>query len=332
MTDRPISNKENLLRTIRHESPEWLPMRSDFVNFTPSIIPDNVARHYVLEAKPWEGPEDGLDAFGIKWKYIPSAGGSMVEPGNPFLTDIEDWKEKIVFPDVDSWDWEGSARDNAEFLRTDKIVITWIFTGMFERLISFMDFEAAAMALIDEDQQEYVHGLFQALTDYYKELISRFKKYYDVDALYFHDDWGSQNAPFFSLDTCMEMLVPYLKQIVECCHENDIIFEFHCCGKNEKLVPAMIECGMDIWGGQPLNDKRMLVKTYGDRILLGEHDPFFTKPYPDDEGTADRMVDEYLGFYTEGIDEKPMFIMNLKTTPAIVDKYYEYSHRMLGRA
>ena len=71
MTDRPISNKENLLRTIRHESPEWLPMRSDFVNFTPSIIPDNVARHYVLEAKPWEGPEDGLDAFGIKWKYTP---------------------------------------------------------------------------------------------------------------------------------------------------------------------------------------------------------------------------------------------------------------------
>ena len=43
--------------------------------------------------------------FGINWLFIPVAGGSMVEPGNPLMTDMNEWEEKVVWPDIDSWDW-----------------------------------------------------------------------------------------------------------------------------------------------------------------------------------------------------------------------------------
>ena len=61
-----------------------------------------------------------------------------------------------------------------------------------------------------------------------------------IDHLFFHDDWGTQLAPFFSLDTCREM-----------------------------LVPAMVEANMDAWCGQPMCDKFALWDNYGDKIAIG---------------------------------------------------------------
>jgi hypothetical protein len=136
---------------------------------------------------------------------------------------------------------------------------------LFERLISFLDFENAAICLIDEEQKEDVHSFFQKLTDFYCTMIDYAAKYFPaIDAVYFHDDWGAQKAPFFSVDTCREMLAPYIRQIVECCHKNGKFFDFHCCGKSEKMAPIMVECGMDMWCGQPINDKISLIQTYGE--------------------------------------------------------------------
>jgi uroporphyrinogen-III decarboxylase len=70
-----------------------------------------------------------------------------------------------------------------------------------------------------------------------------------------HDDWGTQNGPFFSLETAMEFFVPPMKIVVDFCHDNGIIFEHHCCGKAESLVPAMAKVGTDYWfPQQAIND------------------------------------------------------------------------------
>lgn len=312
----PIPPKENYLRACKRDNPQWLPLQSDTKIFNPRIYPDNVARAYVIEGKPFDGPKGGKDIFGIPWEYIPVAGGSMITPGTPpLLDDISEWKEKVVFPDIDSWDWEGSAAENREYLNDGRITNMWIFNGMFERLISFLEFENAAMALIDEDQQDDVKELFQALVEFYKNLIDHFIKYYGVDIIYFHDDWGSQRSPFFSLATCREMLVPYLKQIVDHCHQNGLLFNFHCCGKNEALVPAMIECGMDIWCGQPLNDKVMLLKEYGDKIFIGVHSPYNPKiptPAPADDAVLEQQITDFLAPYLPYVKERPIFVMDLR--------------------
>lgn len=328
----PITPKENFRRAAAHQDFLWVPMKSDVLSFTPSIYPDNIARAMVEEAKPYNGSVGGKDIFGITWKFIPVAGGSMVEPGNPLLSDISDWKEKVHFPDIESWDWEKSKEDNCEFVKTDKLLETTIFNGMFERLLSFMDFENAAVALIDEDQQDDVKELFQELANFYNRLIDKFVDTYGIDAVFFHDDWGSQRAAFFSLETCREMLVPYMKQIVDHCHERNILFDFHCCGKNETLVPAMIECGMDLWGGQPLNDKRMLAETYGEKLVIGVHDPFFgpkgLQVSETEEGLREQ-VETFMKPYAEELARKPIFIMNLRPDPRATAAFYEYSRKIL---
>ena len=106
-----------------------------------------------------------------------------------------------------------------------------ILSGFWERLMSLMDVEGAAVALIDEEQKAGVHRLFDALCNLYDEYIDRMVKHCDIDCVLVHDDWGTQNGPFFSLDTCMEMIAPYLKRMVESAHKRGLLFELHSCGK-----------------------------------------------------------------------------------------------------
>ncbi len=142
-----------------------------------------------------------------------------------------------------------------------------------------MEFENAALALIDEDQKDAVHALFSKLCDFYDDMFRRFKKYYNADGIYFHDDWGSQRAPFFSLDVCREMIVPYLKRVCDTCHELGMYLDLHSCGFNELLVPAMIEAGVDVWSGQTMNDRVKMLKLYGDKIKLNiAPDPVMPQP------------------------------------------------------
>ena len=268
----PITPKENWLMYLRGEKPLWIPSPSDSVNLTPAIVADNISRGFVFDDTAFDPNTQagGPDMFGVEWEWVPGVNGSMVRPGNPKVKDITEWEKDIVFPDLDSWDWEGSAKLNEKSINDpDRLIGVTIMNGMFERLISFIDMNDAMISMVDEDMQEGVHRLFSALADFYIKLIAKFKQYYKIDLVTFHDDWGSQRAPFFSCDTVSEMIVPYLKRIIDGAHELGVYFELHSCGKNELLVPAMIEAGVDMWSGQPMNDKLMLCEKYADKIRLG---------------------------------------------------------------
>jgi hypothetical protein len=257
--DTPVTPRENLLALYRREIPCWMPKAmGEVVSPDLDIIADHVCR----------GPKQGLDIFGVEWEYVPTVGGSMVKPGAPKVPDITEWEKYVTMPDVDSWDWEGCYERNKDKLDSNFVAKTTILTGFFERLISLMDFQYAAVALIDEELQESVHRLFNYLCGIYEKMIDYCKKYFNVEIMCFHDDWGSQRESFFSYETCEEMIFPYIKRIVDYMHSKDIFFDFHCCGKVERLVPLMIKAGMDSWAGQEMNDKFMLHETYGSKLIV----------------------------------------------------------------
>ncbi|MCR3922236.1 MAG: methyltransferase [Firmicutes bacterium] len=267
----PITPKENFDRFMKGEKPLWQPNGLDFVTLVPRVVPDNVARAFVFDAEPLDSLKEGggIDWFGVEWEYVPKVNGSMVRPGAPLkVPNVAEWEKYITFPNLDEMDWEGSAEKNNKFLAGDRVKIVWVMNGLYERLISFMEFENAAIALVDEDMKAGVHRLFDALANFYDEVFEKIKKYYDADTIYFHDDWGSQRSPFFSIRTVREMLVPYLKRICDSAHKRDMYLDLHSCGKVEKLVPAMIEAGVDIWSGQIMNDKLAVAKEYGDKIKV----------------------------------------------------------------
>ena len=277
-----ISPRVNYRLVYEHKAPEWQPSYFYDMRFlTPRIDPDNIARCFCFESNPltYEEIEDIAingykDKFGVPWVYVPQSNGSIVRPGSPLLSDLNDWKNKISFPDIESWDWEGSKKSNAEYVNTDKFLCAIILTGFFERLVSWMDFEAAAMALIDEDQKDAVHEVFDELAGLYIKIIDKYILSYGIDLLSFHDDWGGQHAPIFSLATVREMIVPHIKKIADYCRSRSVFFDMHSCGKIESLIPALIEAGCDSWSGQNINDKKKLNEQYGSKIIIADSDSY----------------------------------------------------------
>ena len=326
--DFPVTEREAYVSTVLNKQLVWQPYGVETSFISPHIIPDNIARGFVIEAERWPTPyTKAPDMFGINWVYVPVAGGAMEDPDYPHpLEDVNDWKEIIKFPDIYSWDWEGSGKMNYEYLKNNgKCNVFWFLNGMgFERLISFMGFEGAALAMIDEEQQDALKELYDKLADMYINMIQHYIDQLGVQEVLFHDDWGSQRSPFFSLDTCREMLVPALRKIADWCHSKGLIFQQHSCGKNELLVPAMIDAHVDLWCGQPMNDKYMLVQKYGDKIMLGVETPNLA---PD---ASESEIDEAAHAFVEKYDGKRIMASNRMAPPAFNKAMYKYSRIALG--
>ncbi|MDR3310985.1 MAG: methyltransferase [Oscillospiraceae bacterium] len=323
----PVTPKEAYVALYRRE-PVWQIMgMSEMQMFAPSVCPDNVARGFVFDGSGFPPAQDkqvNPDMFGIEWEYVQQVGGAMVRPGKPVLGDANDWKKVIKFPDIETWDWEGCAKKNETFLKTDKFVQAWFLTGWFERLISWMDFEAAAYALVDEDQQDAVKEIFNALSDQYIKILGKYIDYFpDIDGFCIHDDWGGQKSCFFSPAIGEEIIVPAMRRVTDYLHSRGKWCDLHSCGQEIKQVPNFIKGGWDSWSGQPMNDTQEEYRLYGDKILIG----VIPDALPEDASDADAAAaaKAYADNYCQ--KNKPsLFNYNVAgSNPAFRDELYRQS-------
>lgn len=265
-----LTPRENFIRFFKNEPYERIPTNLDTKLFAPVFIPSNVARGLIAQQQPYTGPVGGKDLFGVDWVFDPAVGGSIEKkPLFDDPDDLENWEALIAFPDLNSWDWNGCVKENSEYLNTDKLLCTMLYTGFFERLISLVGFENAAVALIDDEQEDTIRALFDKLADFYIDLIEHMHRYFRIEWIELHDDWGTQNSTMFSAETYKSMIAPYIQKVVDGAHAIGVFYEQHSCGKIEILVPHLIDTGADTWRGQKLNDKKMLVDTYGDKFKFG---------------------------------------------------------------
>lgn len=277
----PATGKE-AVRALLERKPMWQILScfgTEFMTFAPRLNPENIARAMVLDAFSGPGgdnPQGGKDMFGVEWEFIPSANGSMVRPGKPFISDANELMDKVVWPDIDSWDWEGCRNANEKYLSGPYGYFTVLFSGFFERLIAFMDFEGAIMAMADDEQQDAIKAFFDKLSDFYIRLLDKQITYFpEIDLYTLHDDWGSQKDTFFSPALAKEMIIPYMKKVVDFVHSKGKYIEIHSCGYNMKQIENYIAAGFDMWTPQKMNDTETLYELYGDKILIGVMPPEF---------------------------------------------------------
>ena len=328
----PVTSKENVIAAFEGH-PYWQPSPADFGFFSPPIIPDTFARGLRIDSatpvdqlKPT--PKGGRDMFGVEWEYVEQVGGSMVRPGHPLMVNANEWREKIVWPDIDSWDWETLAATYNPVLkeREEFIYIEFCNGAWFERLISFMDFENAALALIDEEQTEAVKELFERTTDLYCRLVDKFCTYIEgFEAFDVHDDWGSQRAPFFSEDTARKLIVPYMRKLTDHIHSKGKYAIFHSCGHIESRVSCILDAGWDCWWPQLMNNGKEIYEKYGDKLLVAVC-------YPLPEGLSEEEQKKEARCYAEkfckpGKPSMLSFYGLSMMTPAFHEELYRSSRK-----
>lgn len=314
----PISYRENSLSLFWDKKPCFVVTGNDFSGLTCGFYQKKLARAGRAEGQM-------IDAFGVKWVFAPTAGGSISEAGHPRFTDVNDWKNAIKIPDVNDWDW---AADAAEHTADTNFAVemTPVNGFWFERLISLMDFMNAAIALVDDEQSDALHELFEAMTQLGCDLVDKICEYWpSVDGFMLHDDWGSQRDPFFSDAIARELFLPNMKRLVGHIHDKGRYCGLHSCGHIEDRVDVFIDAGIDTWQMQgPVNDVYKLYQRVGDKITLQVTIPEFDMS---DEKAAIKAAHDYVDTYCKPGKPTMLIARDALTNLVFAQEVYAYSRK-----
>jgi uroporphyrinogen decarboxylase len=130
--------------------------------------------------------------------------------------------------------------------------------------------ETLLIALLEEP--DWVRDIFNTQLDL---CIAQFEIMlgagYRFDSIFWPDDMGYKNTPFFSTKIYRESLKPIHTRAVAWAHDRGMVAQLHSCGDIMPLIPDVAETGIDVLN--PLEVKAgmdvvALKKEYGDRLAF----------------------------------------------------------------
>lgn len=250
-----MNAKENLLRVIRHDRPEWVPngMESTVMIHTPVV------------ERPGKA---GLDSWGVRWALEADAqGGTYPAEGGHTVTDLREWRRQARVPDVAALDWSGVAARARAVDRAANLVGAFDEFGLFERSYLLLGMEAALMAYLTDT--ETMSDLLAAIADYKIRLVERFDDEADLDIVWYGDDWGTQKDLFLPPEIWRRTVGVHTRRYYDCMKRRGILISQHSCGRIESVFGDMVDMGADIWNPcQPCNDLAALKKKFHGRIAF----------------------------------------------------------------
>lgn len=227
-----------------------------------------------LSGEP-QGPGlDWVNLWGVSYSWPSWAPGGMPlhTEGRIVLERIDDWERvlKPAAPDCVLPDeaYLGYIAEAAACDRERQWLTLGMAPGLFEHTHHFMSMENALVAILEQPQKvrEMVEWLVDWEIGYAKTLIDRVHP----DALFHHDDWGTQISTFISPERFAEVYLPGYKRLYSWYKDNGIeLIVHHNDSYSATYVPMMIEMGIDVWQGcMSVNDLPSLVRQYGPQITF----------------------------------------------------------------
>jgi hypothetical protein len=264
-----MTPKENMLRVIRHDNPEWVPRGLESVIFLRPPIVERPAKA-------------GFDDWGVEYDLKKEAqGGTFPMHGGFPIKDFSKWREQLKVPDVESFDWKNiTIRNDNPFSEEDGkwidvnsidrdscIVCGSVEFGLFERSWLLMGMEEAFVNYFAEPDE--MRELIRVIADYKIAVIKKFNSVVKLDMIWYGDDWGHQKQLFLSPEVWKDIIKPETKRIYDCMKELGIIINQHSCGRIEEVFGDMVEIGVDIYNPcQPCNNLFELKRKYGDKVTF----------------------------------------------------------------
>lgn len=253
--------KENLLRCIRHDGPQWVPNGMEaVVHLSPPIV-----------TRPRMA---GLDSWGVLWEM--DKGGTYPASSPYVCTDVRDWRRQVRVPDLKTCDWTrftagwGGQGDPVRLETIDRdtqLVCGIVELSLFERSYLLMGMEEALMAYMAAPAS--MEELLGAIADFNIELIERLDDAVDVDMIWYGDDWGTQTQLFLPPDVWRATVGKHTRRVYACMKKRGIVINQHSCGKIESVFADIVEMGANVWNPcQPCNDLGALKKAFAGKICF----------------------------------------------------------------
>ena len=200
------------------------------------------------------------DVFGVVWNRTIDRDIGDVEA--PVLT--EPGLEGYDFPDPQD---ERFYRDIPEKIARygDCFRVYCVGFSLYERAWTLRGMTNLLMDFYDHP--DFVHELLARITDYNLAQVERALEY-EIDAVYFGDDWGQQRGLIMGQDLWREFIRPQLERMYGVVKDAGKYVFIHSCGDVDELFDDLIEIGLDCFNPfQPeVMDREALYEKYSDRL------------------------------------------------------------------
>lgn len=267
-----LTARENLIETIK---PGGKPDR--FVNNYEALqLVMNPA--FMTSPMPEPGGPEVVNAWGVTNSWPAGTPGSFPvhTPDKIVVKDIDTWRDAVKAPSTDYADamWE-PWQAAIEGIKADNRAMGGVFwaPGLFEQTHHLCSIdEALVYYMTDGDEMKDMIKYIKEFELKNAELIC---DKLAPEAIFHHDDWGTENNSFMRPEMFEEFFVEPYKEIYGYYKSRGVSYIFHhsdAYGAN--LVPYMIEMGIDVWQGvmESNNTKDLLEKYAGQIAFMGNID------------------------------------------------------------
>jgi len=249
-----MNPKENLIKALSHESPEWVP--TPIVDGCMTVVTHDLTEY---------PPGGGMDDWGVKWKQGEEEAGAGLPITHPIEKpeDIEDYP----FPDPEASGLTDPALEKISGLDRDSTLVFgdngW---GLFERAWILVGMDRFLMWTYREP--ESVRSLLEKIAAVKLKVTERLIDEVGVDGIRYGDDWGGESELMMGPKIWRKFIKPQQRQLYSICKENDSLVMQHADGHIEEIIPDLIEMGLDLLNPlQPeCNDVETVKRKFGDRL------------------------------------------------------------------
>ncbi|MCL1848669.1 MAG: veratrol--corrinoid protein metyltransferase [Clostridiales bacterium] len=252
-----LSVRENFLRALRGEIPEYVPRYSIMWGIRGSFMNGDRVGGV------------GKDMYGVEWTKEGSAiDATLPKPNDFILDDIRKWRDVIKYPDFTKIDWEAQSKKDLE--NADPDLPRGGGTagiGFFQALMSFMGFTNGLIACHEEPDE--VKELLNYLCDGALSFADKYVYYYKPDYIMFADDIAHERNPFVSLEMFRDIFEPVWRRYIKHFKDQGYLAVHHNCGHFELFLDDVVDMGFNAWDpAQMSNDLVAIKKKFGNKLMI----------------------------------------------------------------
>ena len=270
-----MTNRERVIASLNHQQPDRVPYCVDFTVKAHAKMADfygdpdfagklGNALSTLSTALPdgWRevAREIWEDEFGVQWNRAVDKDIGVVCNQRITPEMLEDYR----FPDphdLRRWQPYPAALEN----NNGRFFVANIGFSLFERAWTLCGMENLLMAMVENP--DFVHKLLNRILAHNLARIEHACSY-DIDAMMFGDDWGSQQGLIMGPRLWDAFIRPRVRDMYQTVRARGKYVFIHSCGKVQSLFPALIDCGLHCFNPfQPeVMDAFDMKRRYGARL------------------------------------------------------------------
>lgn len=268
-----LSPKENILRVLHGQIPEYVPQYS-YYGKLPGVDDPPANMSADLSLLRGKRTEEGFrDLWGVPYTAVEEVGGfSLPTPDEFILKDITRWSEYVKIPDsVKDVDWKAAAEETLQNLPFDRETTSLWYRpsgGTFMQLMNLMGFTEGLSALFEEPDS--VKELLQFFFDFYMPIAKKVIDVIKPDVIALGDDAATEKNPFISPEMYREFFIPVYREYTALAIDRGLPVNMHLCGRGEDLIPDLVRIGVCSWEPVQLSNDILEIKArFGRQMVIG---------------------------------------------------------------